>query len=126
MILLDTSVVIAAFGADRTAYAPLLKLLDHDEPVVLCTVVLYEWLRGPRTAPEIEFQERVLPAADALPFAQPEAALAADVYRSEKRARNREVDIMIAATAMYHKARLWTLSTSDFADISGLQLYKPR
>jgi predicted nucleic acid-binding protein len=126
MILLDTSAVIASFGAERTAYPLLLKMLAHDEPVVLCSVVLYEWLRGPRTAMEIDAQERVLSSDEALPFALSEAALAADIYRSVKRAGNREVDIMIAATAIYHKARLWTLNTGDFADIPGLQLYKPR
>jgi predicted nucleic acid-binding protein len=39
-----------------------------------------------------------------------------------KRARGREVDIAIAACAVVHNARLWTLNPSDFKDIPNLKL----
>lgn len=126
MILLDTSIVIAALSADRPSLPALHRVLDLGEKVNLCTMVLYEWLRGPRIAIEITDQELLFPSAEILPFTAPEAALAADLYRSVPSARNREIDITIAATAIHHKARLWTLNTGDFANIPGLQLYKPR
>jgi predicted nucleic acid-binding protein len=37
----------------------------------------------------------------------------------------REIDVVIAACAMCWDARLWTLHTRDFADIPGLELFRP-
>ena len=88
----------------------------------MSSLVLYEWLRGPRTAQELLQQEKVLPADQAIPFAAEEAARAADVYRRVSRARTREVDIAIAATAIVRGAPLWTLNPEDFRDIPDLKL----
>jgi predicted nucleic acid-binding protein len=42
-----------------------------------------------------------------------------------RRARTREVDTAIAACALVHDARLWTLNPADFQDVPGIQLYTP-
>jgi predicted nucleic acid-binding protein len=36
------------------------------------------------------------------------------------------VDLAIAASALTHGARLWTLNAADFRDIPDLELYEPR
>jgi predicted nucleic acid-binding protein len=67
-------------------------------------------------------QEALLPVSESIPFGPQEAVAAADFYRKVKRARGREIDIAIAACAILHQARLWTLNPADFQDIPDLQL----
>jgi len=59
-----------------------------------------------------------------VPFGVDEAGIAAGLYRASKRARGREIDLAIAATAIAQNAHLWTLNVEDFRDISPLALYK--
>ena len=125
-MFLDTSVLIAAVTGKHESMPDVESAVMNGEDLMLSTVVLYEWLRGPRTSSEILQQEHLVPSADAFVFGAEEAALAADIYRAVKRARTREIDIAIAATAIYHNAQLWTLNPADFSDIPGLKLYKPR
>ena len=47
------------------------------------------------------------------------------MYRSLKRARGRDMDIALAACAIEHRARFWTLNPEDFRDLPGLELYDP-
>jgi predicted nucleic acid-binding protein len=86
------------------------------------SVVLYEWLRGPRLAAELAAQEVLFPSEAAIAFGPREAALSAQLYRSLPRARGREIDLTIAATALLRNASLWTLNTADFSDIPDLHL----
>jgi len=93
--------------------------------VGLCTVVLYEWLRGPRLPGELATQEALFPAEAALPFETADARISAELYRSVARARSREADIAIAACAIRRDAELWTVNRADFADIPRLRLMRP-
>jgi predicted nucleic acid-binding protein len=88
-------------------------------------LALYEWLRGPRTPEELDDQEALIPSADARGFGPAEAARAAALYRTVKRARGRDMDIAIAACALEHGAHVWTLNPDDFKDMPGLKLYVP-
>lgn len=88
------------------------------------TLVLYEWLRGPRLPEELAAQEGLFPSAIAIAFGPAEAARAAQLYVSLPRARGREIDLAVAACALTHDARLWTLNHRDFQDLPGLQLYE--
>ncbi len=71
---------------------------------------------------EIEAQEALFPRAAAIPFGAHEATLAADLYRSLRRPRGRELDLAVAACALSHGAALWTLNREDFDDIPNLRL----
>lgn len=84
--------------------------------------MLYEWLRGPRLEEELAVQEELFPSDAALTFGAHEARLAAELYRSAKSARGREIDLAIAAVALARGASLWTLNRKDFAGLPGLQL----
>lgn len=122
MIVLDTSVLVEALGAGGALRGELREAIGRRERMAVPALVLFEWLRGPRIGEELSAQEALFPSADALPFGPDEAALAAALYRELPRARGREVDLAIAATALAWRARLWTLNRDDFEDVPGLEL----
>lgn len=122
MIVLDTSVLVEALGAGGALRGELREAIRRRDRIAVPALVLYEWLRGPRIPEELSAQEALLPSADALPFGPDEAALAAALYRDLPRARGREVDLAIAATALTWRARLWTLNRDDLEDVPGLEL----
>lgn len=126
MIQLDTSALVDALTGRRRSAAGLRKAIEDGERIAVSTIVLYEWLRGPRISQELVAQEALAPRETAVAFGDEEAALAADLYRSVKRPRGREIDLAVAACAITHGARLWTLNGRDFADIPGLELFAPR
>ncbi len=125
MILVDTSVLVGAFTGPRDLLVPLTGTVQLGERLGISALVLYEYLRGPRSEAEIAQQEQVFPAHSALPFGSAEAAIAARLYRQLARPRQRMIDIAIAATVLAHEATLWTVNTQDFRDIPGLRLYEP-
>jgi predicted nucleic acid-binding protein len=126
LIFLDTSLLVDALASPRRSLPEVMRVLDRGERLFLCTMVTYEWLRGPRTSQELSAQESILPSASAIPFENADAEIAAKLYRSVRRARTREADLAIAACAIRHKARLWTLNAVDFEDIPGLRLFHPK
>jgi predicted nucleic acid-binding protein len=119
---LDTSVLIDALTGPRRSAPALRGLIERGERLALSTLVLYEWLRGPRRPEEIQAQEALFPRDEAIPFGSGEAALAADIYRQTRRPRGREIDLAIAACAVSHGAAFWTLNPADFSDLPGLTL----
>ena len=125
MIFLDSSVLVDALTGSRRSAAALRRAVQEGERIQLPSLVLYEWLRGPRVPQELAAQEALFPSEAAVPFGWQDAALSATLYRSVRRARGREADIAIAACAITHEAQLWTLNTADFKDIPGLRLYSP-
>lgn len=124
-IHLDTSVVVDALTGPRNSLPLVERTVAAGHVIATSTLVLYEWLRGPRTEEELADQEAVLPAVAAREFGMSEAATAARIYRSLTRPRGRDMDIAIAACAIQHGARLWTLNPDDFRDLTGLELYDP-
>jgi predicted nucleic acid-binding protein len=122
LILLDTSILIASLTSPRPLFPSLQKVLGQAERLIVPTIVLFEWWRGPRLEHELASQEAVFPSELAIPFGVPEAAMAARLYRQVRRARSREIDLAIAACAMVREIPLWTLNRDDFTDIPGLTL----
>lgn len=125
MILLDTSVLVGALTGAGALEPMLTRVIARGERLGLCAPVLYEWRRGPRRDIEITAQEGLFPADAAWPFGTREALIAAELYRGVRRAQQREVDLAIAACALTHGARLWTINPEDFADIPELTLFDP-
>jgi predicted nucleic acid-binding protein len=119
---LDTSALVGAFAGSRPEIARLTGLLSDGHRLSLSTVALYEWLRGPRTAAELDIQTGLVPSESVCTFGTEEAALAARLYQSVRRPRGRDLDLAIAACALAHNAVLWTLNRKDFDDIPGLEL----
>jgi predicted nucleic acid-binding protein len=100
-------------------------LIERGERLAISTIILYEWLRGPRSKEELTAQEALFPRDSALPFGPLEAAAAAALYKRVRRPRGREVDLAIAATAIVRDAALWTINAGDFCDIPGLRFSEP-
>jgi predicted nucleic acid-binding protein len=123
VILLDTSILVDALTGYRRSAAAVRGAIERREIITLSTLVLYEWLRGPRTAEEIAAQEGLFPREAAVVFGAREAELAAALYRRVPRARQREFDLAVAACALTHEASLWTLNARDFSDIPDLRLF---
>jgi predicted nucleic acid-binding protein len=120
---LDTSVLVDALTGSRRSLPGLERTIASGHVLGCSTLVMYEWLRGPRTEDERTHLEWLVPASYAHAFGTHEATAAADIYRRLKRARGRDMDIAIAACAVTHGAQLWTLNPADFADLPGLALY---
>lgn len=123
MIHLDTSVLVDALSGPLRSAPALRAAIAKGERVEISSLVLYEWLRGPRRAEEIAAQEALFPREAAAPFGTSEARVASELYRSASRPRGREIDLAIAACAIVRGARLWTLNTGDFRDIPRLGLH---
>jgi predicted nucleic acid-binding protein len=121
--ILDTCLLIDALTGPKRSAAALRSAIHDGERILLPSLVLYEWLRGPRLPQELAAQESLFPSQAAVPFGWQESALSAKLYRSLHRARGREMDIAIAACAITHEAALWTLNIADFKDIPGLRFY---
>ena len=125
MILLDTSALIECLTG-HPRYSPALRQAgDRGELIALTTIVLFEWLRGPRSPRELAAQEAILPSASAKAFGSVEAVKAAELYRTVRAPRRRELDLAIAACALCWDARLWTVNLKDFDDIPGLAVSVP-
>lgn len=122
MIVLDTSVLVDSLTGQGRSAQRLRQAITEGERLLLPSLVLYEWLRGPRRIEELAAQEALFPRETAIPFGAEEAASAAELYRHVRRPRGREVDLAIAACALTHDAALWTLNVGDFEDIAGLRL----
>lgn len=122
MIVLDTSVLIDALTGGRRSGPALREAIERGERLLVPSLVLYEWLRGPRLPQETAAQEALFPSEAALPFGPQEAALSAQLCRTAGRARGREIDLAIAACAIRRDAEVWTLNPADFAGIPGLRL----
>jgi predicted nucleic acid-binding protein len=122
MIVLDTSALIESLSGAKHPAGVLRSVIERGERILLPSLVLYEWLRGPRVAQEIAAQEALFPPESVLVFGPGEAVLSARLYRSVKRPRGREIDLVIAACAIVRDADLWTLNVADFENIPQLRL----
>jgi predicted nucleic acid-binding protein len=125
VILLDTSVLVNALTGPKRSAAALRKAIEGGERILLSSLVVYEWLRGPRLDEELAAQQALFPRESMVSFGPDEAALAAQLYRRVARPRGREIDLAIAACALVWEAELWTLNAADFRDISGLRVSRP-
>jgi predicted nucleic acid-binding protein len=100
----------------------LTALAEQGHRLTLSTIVLYEWLRGPRTRGDLSAQEDLFPREAAVAFGPAETDVAARLYARVPRARGREIDLAVAACALVDGAALWTLNRGDFSDIPDLRL----
>jgi predicted nucleic acid-binding protein len=126
VIHLDTSALVDSLAGTRRSARTLRRVIQRGERITISTLVLYEWLRGPRVEAELADQEELLPADHAVLFGHREAARAAQLYRAVPRPRGREFDLAVAACALVHEAALWTQNPGDFRDVPGLNLYRGR
>jgi predicted nucleic acid-binding protein len=122
IVHIDTSALIDALTGPRRSLPRLRALVEDGHRIAVSSLVLFEWLRGPRVRSELTAQESLLPRAQTVPFGSAEASVAADLFSKLSRPRGREIDLAIAACALGHGAALWTLNPKDVNDVPGLRL----
>ncbi len=122
MTVLDTSVLIDSLCGPKRSASALRAAIEQGQRILIPSLVLYEWLRGPRLPSEVAAQEALFPSDTAVAFGPREASLSAELYRSLRRPRGREIDLAIAACAIARDAGLWTLNKVDFKDIPRIRL----
>ncbi len=123
MIVLDTSVLVDALSGSRSLATTFAKVLATGERLRLPAPVLYEWLCGQRTVPELALQRVLFPDERTLAFGPVEARVAADLHLSVAGLGERQA--AIAACALTREGQLWTTRQPDFAEIPGLALFRP-
>lgn len=122
MILLDTSILLAALTGPRPLLPQLRQRLAAGQRLAIPALVLFDFRLGPRHPAELASQEELFPSAAALPFAAEDAALAASLYHSLPPGRMGAMALAIAACALRQEAALWTLDREAFTAIPGLVL----
>ena len=104
MILVDTSVWIDLLHGQSTAQAALLtRLIEEEEDICTCGIVLTEILQGLRGEDQARRTERLLLNLVYLPTGRGAHLLGAQIYRSVRRRGvtiRRSVDCLIAACAI--------------------------
>jgi predicted nucleic acid-binding protein len=123
LIHLDTSLLVDAFTGARRSLARLRAATAKGDVVSISSIVLYEWLRGPRTEDERKDVDAFFELDQMALFGRREAERAAGLYGRVKGARQRQADLAIAACAIEVGASVWTLNRSDFEDVPGLTLF---
>lgn len=122
IVHVDTSALIDALTGPRRSLDTLAALTGDGHRLAMSSIVLYEWLRGPRTKADLAAQEDLLPSAAAVEFGAAQAAMAAQLYRQVTRPRGREIALAVAACAIVAGAAVWTLNADDFRGIPGVRL----
>ena len=122
IVHIDTSALVDALTGPRRSLDTLIGFTADGHRLECSTIVLYEWLRGPRTRAELAAQENLFPSERAVAFGAADAAMAARLYKQVTRARGREIDLAVAACALTSGAAVWTLNPGDFRDIPGIRL----
>ena len=124
MILLDTNIVIAFFSGNR---AVLRRIQEHISKIALSVLVVAELDYGAkaseRARENLEKLYRFLDIVEIVPF-DLECAKVFGTIKSKLREIGRptgEMDALIAATAMVHKATLVTGNQRHFENIEGLR-----
>jgi len=122
MIHLDTSALVDALVSPHRSFDRLMSFVEDGHRLCISTLVLYEWLRGPRTVAERLAQEQILPAAAAVPFDAEAAARAAEIHEAVSRPRRRPAHLAIARCALVRGASPSPLHDRALAALPELEL----
>ncbi len=125
MILLDTNVVIAFLNGDKAVAE---RIADNIEKIALSALVVAELNYGAKASQNasrnLERLTRLLDVVQTVPF-DIDCAEAFGSIKSKLRSIGKptgEVDALIAATAIAHKALLVTGNKRHFEHIEGLRI----
>jgi predicted nucleic acid-binding protein len=113
MIHLDTNYLIGLAVAGSPEAQQVDQWLVAGETMATSAIAWTEFLNGPVTPSEISQVKAVLQSR-IVPFAQPEAVLAADLFNRTGRRRGSRFDCLIAATAILAQSGVATVNESDF------------
>jgi predicted nucleic acid-binding protein len=118
---LDTDFLIYALGARGAERERLFTLAESEAAIQISAVAWYEFSRGPRSPEQLALARSFFGEDGVVPFSEPVAELAADVFRRLGSPRRRAADIAIGVTAAMYEATLLTRNAADFAGIPELR-----
>jgi predicted nucleic acid-binding protein len=84
MSVLETSVLIDSVAGTKRSAGALRSMIERGERILIPSLVLYEWLRGPRVPAEIAAHEALFPSKYSAVFRSREGALSAQLYQITK------------------------------------------
>jgi len=113
MIHLDTNYLIALLVKGSPQAMDVDGWLASGQTLAASAIAWTEFLNGPVTPLEIARAEAVLQSR-IVPFARPEAILAAELFNKTGRRRGSRFDCLIAATAILAQAQAATVNQEDF------------
>lgn len=123
MIHLDTNYLIETVTVSASLRARVNAWLQGGEELAVSAVAWSEFMSGPATDLQIQ-TARIIVKNRIVPFGQPEAELAAELFNLCGRKRGSQPDCFIAASAIRAGAFLATENRRDFTPFvsSGLRL----
>lgn len=121
MIHLDTNYLIGLLVKGSPESAPVDGWLAAGQRLATSAIAWTEFLNGPVTPIEATQVEAVI-GGRIIPFGQPEAVLAADLFNQTGRRRGSRFDCLIAATAVLAQAEVATVNQTDFTPFQALGL----
>ena len=113
MIHLDTNYLIGLLVKGSPQAGDVDGWLAAGHTLATSAIAWTEFLNGPVTPLEVSRAEDVLQSG-IVPFGQPEAVLAANLFNQTGRRRGSRFDCLIAATAIIMRAEVATANQSDF------------
>jgi predicted nucleic acid-binding protein len=113
MIHLDTNYLIGLIAKNSPQAQHVGNWLAIGQTLAASAVAWTEFLNGPVTSFEISRAEAIVQFR-IIPFGQPEAILAADLFNKTGRRRGSRFDCLIAATAILAQAEIATVNQTDF------------
>jgi predicted nucleic acid-binding protein len=122
VIHFDTSFLIGALVRTSGQDRQLRRWLRAGKTLGMCSIAWAEFLCGPLDQTQIELATRFV--SERPPFAEEDAALAAELFNASGRRRGSLADCMIAASAIRAGASLATINIDDFRRFTthGLEL----
>lgn len=124
-VLIDTSVIIDFLRKANKRSSRLWQLQAQGIVGHVSTITLFEVYAGARKPSHFDDLERLFKWFVILPFTEPVALQASDIFRT-LRARNQLIefrDIFIAATAIASDMPISTLNIRHFQRIEGIRIY---
>ena len=121
MILLDTNILIEIYR-DNIA---IVSIVDNMQEIVVCDVVRAELFYGARNKHELQEISADLENFPILYLLPQISEMAVNLVKTYCLSHKLEfADALIAATALFYNAELFTLNRKDFSYIPNLKLYE--
>ena len=120
MILLDTNIFIEIYRDNAT----IASIVDNLPEIAVCDVVRAELFYGARNKQELNEISADLEGLPVLSLLPQISEMAVNLVKTYCLSHKLELaDALIAATAIFHNAELFTLNLKDFRYIPDLQLF---
>ena len=122
MTLLDTNIFIEIYRDN----ANITSIVDKIQEIAVCDVVCAELFYGARNKRDLQEISADLEGLTILSLLPQISEMAVNLVKTYCLSHKLELaDALIAATAIFHSAELFTLNKKDFVYIPNLKLYNP-